>query len=480
MTFRDHLTVLRRRWPFLVVGTALGLGVAALVTEATPPTYSATTQLFVSARAQDNITELQLGGAFAQARVQSYADLVATPTVLGPVAQKFGIPDEGSLEHRVTASVAANTVLIDISVTDGSASRAARLANAVATSFAAAVDDIERPDSGSASLVRVSTVRTAQTPARPVSPVPAQNLTLGGVAGFLIGALGLALAEALDTRVRGPRMLARLTGVPVLARVPRSRRAARRPADREPGPWTESFRRLGSVLQSDPRGLPRSVLVAAPAPGEGATTVATGLALALAEAGRHTLLVESDLGRAALADAAGLTAGPGLVSVLADPATLGQACRRWAGTGLDVLAAGPAQADSSGWFARPGFGELLRRAEAEYDCVVVAARAVLAAHDATEIARHTSATLLVVHAAKARRARLGDAIESLAAVGVTPLGTVLNGTTPEAGDVRIRRRRGVRPGPSGAPEPPVRPGGAAPSPAAPTATEAGQVVRTTS
>ena len=84
--------------------------------------------------------------------------------------------------------------------------------------------------------------------------------------------------------------------------------APRPPYDERLVMWSEkdspragSFRLLRQRLME--RGDPRSVLCTSPRPGEGKTTLATNLALAFAELGRHrVLLVEANLRAAALGE----------------------------------------------------------------------------------------------------------------------------------------------------------------------------------
>ena len=86
-------------------------------------------------------------------------------------------------------------------------------------------------------------------------------------------------------------------------------------------------------------GLPEVVLVSSAIIGEGKTTVALGLATALAEdfPERRVLLVETDLQQSVLAADFALETSPGLADVLLDGLPLEEACRPTLVPNLDLL-----------------------------------------------------------------------------------------------------------------------------------------------
>ncbi|TFV32578.1 hypothetical protein E4K10_22325 [Streptomyces sp. T1317-0309] len=128
---------------------------------------------------------------------------MTTRQVTAPVVEELGLhttPEE--LASRITARAPLNTVLIDITVRDTRALRAARIANAVADRFTSVVERLETPKrlsgSGKSSRSRTSPVslgvtQEAVAPTAPVSPRPVLNLAAGVLAGLLLGAGLVAL-----------------------------------------------------------------------------------------------------------------------------------------------------------------------------------------------------------------------------------------------------------------------------------------------
>ena len=167
-----------------------------------------------------------------------------------------------------------------------------------------------------------------------MQPRPFRNAVLGLGLGIVL-ALALAfLAEALDTRVRSDEEIASTLGLPLLGRLSRpSRRLQSRDMLTmlaEPtSPDAEAFRLLRTNLQFvNADAMARRILVTSAVGGEGKSTTASNLAVALARAGARVVLVDFDLRRPAIDRFFGLRGQAGVTDVIVGRASLDEVAVR--------------------------------------------------------------------------------------------------------------------------------------------------------
>jgi capsular polysaccharide biosynthesis protein len=291
-----YLAVVRKHWIIIVTVTLLGMGAALGLSLREPKTYRSTTTVFLSLTQGESVSELVQGSTYAQNLVTSYKQIATEPVVLAPVIEKLGLrTTPGRLAGQIATDAPLDTVLITITATDTVPERAAAIANAVGEQLSTTVEELSPTGPGSKSFVRVTTVAPAQVPTYPFSPRKKLALAVGLALGLAAG-VGLALLrELIDTRVRTAEDIAEITDKPVLGRITFSDNAQSNAL------LEEEFRYLRTNLMSvtvDER--PRSVVVTSSSSGEGKTTVAINLALALAQSDLRVILVDADLRRPAV------------------------------------------------------------------------------------------------------------------------------------------------------------------------------------
>jgi capsular exopolysaccharide synthesis family protein len=443
------LKALVRRWPTVLLCLVIAIGTAVVATRFTTPVYEARTQLFVATRASDDTTQLNQGQNFSQARVQSYAAIVATRQVTEPVVKKLGLhttPEK--LASQIRAVAPTNTVLIDITVQDISPRRAARIANAVAQRFSAVVEQLEtpkrvpgspKPGQGSAAVdvspVSLGITQEAVPTAEPISPRPLMNLAAGALSGLVLGVGLVALRETLDTTFKMSETLSEFTALPGLGMIPYDKNAPRqRLLNADPhSTRAEAFRKLRTNLQfSQVDDRPRTIAVTSSVPGEGKTNTAANLALALAETGVSVCLVDADLRHPCVASGFGLVEDAGLTTVLIGQAGI-QEVMQHAGK-LSVLASGAVPPNPTELLSSTRMEDVLRELADTYEVVIIDTAPLLPVADTVGLASLTQGALLVVRASKTRRDQVRTATESLERVGVRVLGTVFNMSPRPRGD----------------------------------------------
>jgi capsular exopolysaccharide synthesis family protein len=428
----DYFRVLRRNWIWVAALTLAGLLAAGAASFLVRPVYTANTQLFVAIQGSGSISELQQGNSFSQARVQSYVQTVATPVVLQPAIDALGLgvtPQE--LATRVKATTEINTVLIGITVTDESPVTAAATASAIADSLIKAVDSLERPRNGSgASPVSLSIITPAEAPPEPSAPNTKMNLLAGLLIGLALGSCVAILRGIVDDQIRGEADIRLVTLAPMLGGISFDQDAKKKPLLTQAAaqsPRAESFRQLRTNLQfANFTGRAKTVLLTSSLPGEGKSTTATNLSIALAQAGQTVCLVDADLRRPMVNEYLGLDRTVGLTTALLGAASVDDMLQPWGNDKLFVLTSGAVPPNPSELLGSQEMKNLIAHLESIFDTVIIDAPPLLPVTDAAVLSQHVGGVVVVVGCQSVRRRDLEKALGALKLVGANILGMVLN------------------------------------------------------
>ncbi|QEO13677.1 polysaccharide biosynthesis tyrosine autokinase [Agromyces intestinalis] len=437
MELRDYIRVLRQNWIIILACTLLGIGAAAVYSFTQTPQYSSSAKVFVSTSNGGTIGEMQQGNAYSRQRVTTYADLATTPIVLLPVIDQLRLDVTDDVLAANVGAVALNdTTLIEITVTDESPARAAQVATAVSENLTKVVGAIESTESTTAdgqttasSPVKLTLVQHAAVPQRPVSPNVTLNLVLGGLIGLAIG-VGIAVLRAtLDTRIRSERDIEQITETPIIGGIVFDPKAKDRPlivhADPH-SPRAESFRALRTNLQFLELDRPeRAFVVTSSIEGEGKSTTAANLAIAIADAGSRVLLVDADLRRPKMAQYLGLEGAAGLTDLLIGRAELQDVIQPWGRGEMYVLPAGRVPPNPSELLGSAAMQKAVAELARAFDVVLFDAPPLLPVTDAAVLSRTVGGAIVVVAAGRAHRGQLKGSIDVLANVDAPVSGIVI-------------------------------------------------------
>ena len=294
----------------------------------------------------------------------------------------------------------------------------------------------------------VTILERAMIPGVPSEPRKARMMVIALILGMCVG-VGLGLVrEICDRRFRSLPEISRLLKLPVLGAIPAIRspmhsRVLRAkivrlcPTSRE----AEAFRRLRTpFILGTFNGRAKSLLVTSPAAGEGKTTVASNLALALAQAGQRVVLVDADCHtpRQHKIFKKDRRRG-GLSSVLADRMALEEAIESTNVDRLSLLTCGPDISDPAEMLGGDRFHELMATLASRYDRVIVDSPPVLAVTDAQILAAQCDGVILVLRAESSTREESVQAYAELAGLDAHVLGVVVNATPRRRGHGRFNR-----------------------------------------
>lgn len=429
MGLRENIDVLRRRWRAVALVTVLGVVLTGLLSMLATPVYTARASTFFSLDIGNTVNEIQQGATFTREQMGSYASLATTPAVLEPVIAGLGLDtDVRTLAGQVSASAPNGTVILDVAVSDASPQLAARIANAVSESLTEVVEGIGPQDDEALPTVRGTVIEPAVAPGFASSPNTRLNVVAGLIGGLLLGIVLAYVIEALDTRVRGVRELRLVTDAPVLGRLTQEVAPPSGPVvlRRSRGPEAEEYRQLASNAQFlRPANGPLTIVVSSSGAGEGKSSVAVNLALALAEVSQRVLLVDGDLRSPSVADRLGVASGTGLSTLLVGRARFADVVQSWGPRGLSVLTAGPVPPNPTQLLSSATMTKLSAEIAERFDVVVYDTTPVLGVTDALLLARSADGVVLVANTRRLRRPQLQEALEALARADVRLFGIVL-------------------------------------------------------
>jgi capsular exopolysaccharide synthesis family protein len=171
---------------------------------------------------------------------------------------------------------------------------------------------------------------------------------------------------------------------------------------------------------------PRAIVITSPQQGDGKSTIASNLALAIALSGQPVTLVDCDLRRPNVAKTLGLDDTVGLTDVLAGRLALADALQEHEEfPGLTVLTAGsrpPNPSELLGSQAMRTVIDTLSR----HGMVILDAPPLLPVTDAAVVAHSADGALIAVSAGRTLDRDLEAAVEHLERVHARPLGVILN------------------------------------------------------
>ena len=172
---------------------------------------------------------------------------------------------------------------------------------------------------------------------------------------------------------------------------------------------------------------PMVVTVSSPGSGEGKSFVVSNLALAFADQGLRTLVVDGDIRRGTMHHLLKLERKPGLTDLLAGDAADEDVIRKTAHERLDCIPSGTRMRNGPELLGSPAMRQLLARLRTAYDVILLDSPPLAAGVDPFVLATVTANLLLVIRTGRTERAVAHAHLDNLTRITTRVLGVVLNG-----------------------------------------------------
>jgi polysaccharide biosynthesis transport protein len=265
----------------------------------------------------------------------------------------------------------------------------------------------------------------------PIKPNKQRIILIALVGGILFGVAVALLLDRLDNTIKSPDDIEEKLGQPMLTMLPLlSGKAAKMVGTHylnEPkSVYSEGIRTARtSVLLSAIDAPSKVLLVTSSVPGEGKSTFAFNLALALAQTNK-VLLINADMRRPPLLETMALDPSkPGLSNAVSGGVS-GGFLQTVPGSSLQVITSGPVPPNPLELLSSHRFKSLLKHCAAGYEIIVMDSPPVQLVSDAVVLSKMATGVLYVVKADSTPYQMARRGLQALQSANAPLLGVVLN------------------------------------------------------
>ncbi len=261
----------------------------------TTPVYEASGTLIcarneqsIEAGATVSTAELSMPSSLAE----TYTELIKSDLVVNKVIQNLGLNmTAGTLKSTIELTPMTK-VFYKISVRGTNAEQAAQIANEFMKVFSKEVKNFYEIDN-------IYTVDEAQVATTAVNMNSAKSIKIFAGIGFVVAAAVIMIMFIFNNTVTNSDQIKRYTKLPTLASIPRySGNEDLITLKDSKSPYAESIKILRTNLQyMYDGGDLRTVAITSSLPGEGKSWLSANLAVAFANAGKRTLIIDADMRR---------------------------------------------------------------------------------------------------------------------------------------------------------------------------------------
>lgn len=258
----------------------------------TTPVYQASGKLICAKSEEDEkmvtSTELSMPSSLAE----TYANLIKSDLIVNQVIQNLGLNmSTGQLRSSIELTPVTK-VYYQVSARSTDRVKAAEIANEFIKVFSEEVQKFYAIDS-------IHTVDQAQIPEGAINMDMTKNIKIFAGIGFVVAAGIVIIMFIFNNTVTNSEQIKRYTKLTTLASIPRYSGSGDLITLKDSkSPYAESIKILRTNLQyMYDKGTLQTVAITSSLPGEGKSWLSANLAIAFANSGKKTLIIDADMRR---------------------------------------------------------------------------------------------------------------------------------------------------------------------------------------
>jgi succinoglycan biosynthesis transport protein ExoP len=280
--------------------------------------------------------------------------------------------------------------------------------------------------SGSVGATNIAIVDPAKVPDGPSAPSLPFYLIMALLSAFALSIAAIFALEQIDNGVRSPDDIERLFKLPLLGNVPKSEGDVLADLEDPKSQISEASQSIRAVLAfATSHGLPQTLLVTSAQEGEGKSTTALALAMAISRTGKRVLVIDADMRSPSVHKLVGCSNDNGFSNLLAGDEFSPQAIIDTQLSGLSVLPAGPKPPSTADLLSVDRLTQLFAALRERFEHIIIDAPPILGMADAPILGATVEGTVLVIEAERTALRDIRHSLERLRLVNAHMLGAIV-------------------------------------------------------
>lgn len=200
---------------------------------------------------------------------------------------------------------------------------------------------------------------------------------------------------------------------------------------------SESIRRLkNNIVFQNSDNVPKTISITSSEKGEGKTSIACNLALAFAEEGHKTLVIDTDFRRPRVHNLFGLSNNEGISNLIRGQSTASAVIQSSDNKYLKVVSSGSKTERPESLVNNKKFEAFLEKMESVFDVIILDTPPFGIISDSTSLLKKADATVMVAKYRKTNKQVYMHTLDELRRINANVCGMVLNGFEPEKDPAR--------------------------------------------